>query len=87
MTTDVYDERSDRLLLLFGGIASLVFDLLLFTQTQASLTLIMLLVGLMLGFSALASAKVQIQKSLWNLSCLRRQASTVFSYGFPPPLY
>ena len=57
MTTDVYDERSDRLLLLFVGIASLVFDLLLFTQTQASLTLIMLLVGLMLGFSALVSAK------------------------------
>ena len=33
--------------LLFGGIASLVFGLLLFTQTTAALALIMLLIGLM----------------------------------------
>ena len=39
-------DRSMNYALLFGGIASLVFGLLLFTQTTAALTLIMLIVGL-----------------------------------------
>jgi uncharacterized membrane protein HdeD (DUF308 family) len=38
--------KEDRYLLLFGGIISLVFGILLFARTDATLTLIMLLVGL-----------------------------------------
>lgn len=40
------DNKSDRYILLFGGIVSLVFGLLLLTQPTATLSLIMLLVGL-----------------------------------------
>lgn len=40
------DNKTDRYILLFGGIVSLVFGVLLFTQTTATLGLIMLLVGL-----------------------------------------
>lgn len=40
------DNKTERYLLLFGGIISLVFGILLFTQTTATLALIMLLVGL-----------------------------------------
>jgi uncharacterized membrane protein HdeD (DUF308 family) len=39
-------ENNDRYYLLFGGIISLVFGILLFTQTGATLAVIMLLVGL-----------------------------------------
>ena len=39
-------NNEDRYILLFGGIISLVFGFLLFTRTDASLALIMLLVGL-----------------------------------------
>lgn len=39
-------ENNDRYYLLFGGIVSLVFGILLFTQTGATLAVIMLLVGL-----------------------------------------
>ena len=38
--------KEDRYLLLFGGVISLVFGILLFARTDATLTLIMLLVGL-----------------------------------------
>jgi len=40
------DNKTERYILLFGGIVSLVFGILLFTQTTATLGLIMLLVGL-----------------------------------------
>jgi len=40
------DNKTERYVLLFGGIVSLVFGILLFTQTTATLGLIMLLVGL-----------------------------------------
>jgi uncharacterized membrane protein HdeD (DUF308 family) len=40
------DNKSERYILLFGGIVSLVFGILLFTQPTATLSLIMLLVGL-----------------------------------------
>lgn len=40
------DAKSERYFLLFGGIVSLIFGLLLLTQTRATLSLIMLLVGL-----------------------------------------
>lgn len=39
-------EKNDRYVLLFGGIISLIFGILLFTRTGATLSLIMLLVGL-----------------------------------------
>ena len=40
------DNKTERNILLFGGIISLIFGILLFTQTTATLALIMLLVGL-----------------------------------------
>ncbi len=40
------ENKSERYVLLFGGIISLVFGILLFTQPTATLSLIMLLVGL-----------------------------------------
>jgi uncharacterized membrane protein HdeD (DUF308 family) len=40
------DNKNERYYLLFGGIASLVMGLLLFTQTTAALSIVMLLVGL-----------------------------------------
>jgi len=39
-------EKSDRMLLLFGGIISLILGILLFTRTGATLSVVMLLVGL-----------------------------------------
>jgi uncharacterized membrane protein HdeD (DUF308 family) len=39
-------EKSDRYTLLFGGIISLIFGILLFTRPGASLSLVMLLIGL-----------------------------------------
>jgi uncharacterized membrane protein HdeD (DUF308 family) len=39
-------SERDRYVLLFGGVASLVFGILLFTRTDATLALIMLLIGL-----------------------------------------
>jgi uncharacterized membrane protein HdeD (DUF308 family) len=44
METDV--QKGDRMLLLFGGIVSLILGILLFTQTGATLSIVMLLVGL-----------------------------------------
>jgi len=40
------DNKTERYVLLFGGIISLIFGILLFTQTGATLTVVMLLVGL-----------------------------------------
>jgi len=39
-------EKTDRYTLLFGGIISLIFGILLFTRPGATLSVIMLLVGL-----------------------------------------
>jgi uncharacterized membrane protein HdeD (DUF308 family) len=61
------EEKSDRYLLLFGGIISLVLGILLFTQTSATLGLIMLVVGLVWfihGIVALLS--IFIDKEAWG---------------------
>jgi len=61
------DNKTDRYILLFGGIISLIFGILLFTQTTATLALIMLLVGLgwfIQGILTLAS--IFIDKSDWG---------------------
>lgn len=61
------DNKTDRYILLFGGIVSLVFGVLLFTQTTATLGLIMLLVGLswfIQGIITLAS--IFIDKADWG---------------------
>jgi uncharacterized membrane protein HdeD (DUF308 family) len=61
------ENKYDRHALLFGGIASLVFGILLFTQTTATLGVIMLLVGLawfIQGVVALAG--IFIDKAAWG---------------------
>lgn len=66
MTTTTSD-KSDRYFLLFGGIISLVLGILLFTQTTATLALIMLIIGLawfIQGVFAILS--VFIDKSDWG---------------------
>lgn len=60
-------ENNDRYVLLFGGIVSLVFGILLFTQTTAALSLVMLLLGLswfIQGIFTLLS--IFIDKSKWG---------------------
>ena len=60
-------EKNDRYVLLFGGIVSLVFGILLITQTGAALTLVMLLLGLswfIQGIFTLLS--IFIDKSRWG---------------------
>ena len=67
MTATTYDSKSDRYMYLFGGIVSLVLGLLLFTQTTATLAVIMLLVGLLWliqGIFALLS--IFIDKTSWG---------------------
>jgi len=61
------DNKTERYILLFGGIISLVFGILLFTQTTATLGVIMLLVGLgwfIQGIITLAS--IFIDKAQWG---------------------
>jgi len=61
------DNKAERNILLFGGIISLIFGILLFTQTTATLALIMLLVGLswfIQGILTLAS--IFIDKADWG---------------------
>jgi len=61
------DNKYDRYALLFGGIASLVFGILLFTQTTATLGVIMLLVGLSWFIQGVVSlAGVFIDKAAWG---------------------
>lgn len=63
-------DRSDRNILLFGGIISLVFGILLFTQTGAALALIMLLVGLswfIQGIVTLLAIFIDKEAWGWNL--------------------
>lgn len=60
-------EKSDRYVMLFGGIVSLVFGILLFTRTGATLSVIMLLVGLswfIWGIVTLLG--IFIDKSAWG---------------------
>ena len=45
MTVDTM-EKTERYIMLFGGIVALVLGILLFTQTTATLAVVMLLVGL-----------------------------------------
>lgn len=61
------DAKQDRYILLFGGIMSLVFGILLFTRTDASLALIMLLVGLLWFIQGLFTLLgIFIDKSSWG---------------------
>lgn len=60
-------DKSDRNILLFGGIVSLVFGILLFTQTTATLALIMLLVGLTWFIQGVVTlAAIFIDKQAWG---------------------
>jgi uncharacterized membrane protein HdeD (DUF308 family) len=60
-------EKSDRYLLLFGGIISLVFGILLFTQTSATLALIMLVVGLTWFIQGIVTLlAIFIDKEAWG---------------------
>jgi uncharacterized membrane protein HdeD (DUF308 family) len=63
-------EKGDRMLLLFGGIVSLVLGLLLFTQTGATLAVVMLLVGLswfIWGIFSLLSIFIEKREWGWRL--------------------
>jgi len=61
------DNKTDRYILLFGGIVSLIFGVLLFTQTTATLGLIMLLVGLAWFIQGIVTlASIFIDKSDWG---------------------
>ena len=61
------DTKQDRYVLLFGGIISLVFGILLFTRTDASLALIMLLVGLLWFIQGIFTLLgIFIDKSSWG---------------------
>jgi len=61
------DNKTERYILLFGGIVSLVFGILLFTQTTATLGLIMLLVGLAWFIQGVVTlASIFIDKAEWG---------------------
>ena len=61
------DNKTERYILLFGGIISLVFGILLFTQTTATLGLIMLLVGLSWFIQGIVTlAGIFIDKAEWG---------------------
>jgi uncharacterized membrane protein HdeD (DUF308 family) len=67
MTTATYEDKSDRYILLFGGIISLVLGILLFTQTAASLAVIMLLIGLLWLIQGIFSLlSIFIDKTKWG---------------------
>jgi len=60
-------DKSDRNILLFGGIVSLVFGILLFTQTTATLAVIMLLVGLTWFIQGVVTlVAIFIDKQAWG---------------------
>jgi uncharacterized membrane protein HdeD (DUF308 family) len=60
-------NKSDRYILLFGGIISLVFGILLFTQPTASLAIIMLLIGLVWFIQGVVTLLgIFIDKSSWG---------------------
>jgi len=61
------DNKTERYILLFGGIVALVFGVLLFTQTTATLGLIMLLVGLSWFIQGIVTlASIFIDKAEWG---------------------
>jgi len=61
------DNKSERYILLFGGIVALVFGVLLFTQTTATLGLIMLLVGLSWFIQGVVTlVSIFIDKAEWG---------------------
>jgi len=61
------DNKTERYILLFGGIVSLVFGVLLFMQTTATLGLIMLLVGLSWFIQGVVTmASIFIDKAEWG---------------------
>ncbi len=61
------DNKTERYILLFGGIISLVFGILLFTQTTATLAVIMLLVGLTWFIQGVVTlASIVIDKAEWG---------------------
>jgi len=61
------DNKTERYILLFGGIISLVFGILLFTQTTATLGVIMLLVGLSWFIQGVITlAGIFIDKAEWG---------------------
>ena len=60
-------EKSERYILLFGGIISLVFGILLFTQTTATLAVIMLLVGISWFIQGIVTLlAIFIEKEAWG---------------------
>ena len=60
-------DKNERNFLLFGGIVSLVFGTLLFTQTTATLALIMLLVGLSWFIQGIVTLlAIFIDKQAWG---------------------
>ena len=60
-------DKNERNFLLFGGIVSLVFGILLFTQTTATLALIMLLVGLSWFIQGIVTLlAIFIDKQAWG---------------------
>jgi len=61
------ENKTERYILLFGGIVSLVFGVLLFTQTTATMGLIMLLVGLSWFIQGVVTlASIFIDKAEWG---------------------
>jgi len=61
------DNKTEQYILLFGGIISLLFGILLFTQPTATLALIMLLVGLSWFIQGIVTlASVFIDKADWG---------------------
>ncbi len=60
-------NKTDRYILLFGGIISLIFGILLFTQTTATLGVIILLVGLTWFIQGLVTmASIFIDRTEWG---------------------
>ena len=69
MTVDTM-EKTERYIMLFGGIVALVLGILLFTQSTATLAVVMLLVGLtwfIQGIFNLAAIFVDKGQWGWNL--------------------
>jgi uncharacterized membrane protein HdeD (DUF308 family) len=61
------DNKSDRYFLLFGGIISLVLGILLFTRPGATLSVVMLIVGLSWFITGIVTVLgIFIDKSSWG---------------------
>ena len=60
-------DTSMNYALLFGGVASVLFGLLLFTQTAATLSLLMLLIGLLWFIQGIAAILgIFLDKAVWG---------------------